>query len=960
MAGAKKNTKKKTDKKEIRSVKSTENNTKKTKGNTEKKQKSESGVAVKETRGNREIIALILAAAGVFIIVSLFGKTGRLGELVISFMFGIVGRFATIVLLFMLFVLAFTVLRGTSKTIFSLKNVILFIFMLLFSAALVHTFTYNVEHYAGKNFLGILGMLWTEQKGSGGVIGGLISYGLQRLVEKPGTLLILIPATLVLAMILFSLSFVRLAKRIASAGGKFGKWMSGVVDRFKKSDEKNKEKKRIAAAEKAWKKELKAQEAEDRKAEERAKNETQDEDINGSDSDSDGYIPGEEEQYDDGYGYLDGTPDADGARAHGADVSDEHIELVSVRDRKKDVFREDLEKQKEKHREAERKIMSQEDDDTEGTHGTGAADGRFRGGSVNLETAAPFAGNGGNDPFETEEGAGTGGTLTGPAQAAAASASAAAAAGMTAAAPLTGQGAGAQTTGAQTPSAQTPGAQTPAALRSSEEIRVVLCNEDAIYKLPPRDILRSVEQDDSDAQQQEKNAKLTARKLEEVMRSFGIEARVSRISIGSTVTMFELQPQSGVKVSRIKNLSDDIALNLAASGVRIIAPIPGKAAIGIEVPNEDRRTVYLKDLIETTEFENHRSKLAFCLGEDISGSPIIADISKMPHVLIAGTTGSGKSVCINCLIMSLLFRCTPNDVRMIMIDPKVVELQIYNSIPHLLIPVVTEPKKAAAALSWTVQEMENRYRLFAKYNLRDINSYNEYAPEHGLARMPRIVIIIDELADLMMVVRDSAEEAINRIAQKARAAGMHLIVATQRPSVDVITGLIKANIPSRIAFTVSSVVDSKTILDYGGAEKLLGRGDMLYHPLDFMKPLRVQGGFVSDMEIEETVDFLRVQRMQTEQDEQISSDIDNARPVEKPGKGNRIEFAANEADPMLVDALDIAIETKQISASFLQRKLGLGYSRASRLIDQMEERGYISARDGNNPRQVLVSQNPLR
>lgn len=941
MANAKKNTKKETDKKESRSVKSSENNTKKTKGNAEKKQRSESGVAVKESRGNREIIALILAAVGVFIIVSLFGKTGKLGELVISFMFGIVGRFATIVLLFMLFVLAFTVLRGTSKTIFSLKNVILFIFMLLFSAALVHTFTYNVAHYAGKNFLGIVGLLWTEQKGSGGVIGGLISYGLQRLVEKPGTLLILIPATLVLAMILFSLSFVRLAKRIASAGGKFGKWMSGVVDRFKKSDEKNKEKKRIAAAEKAWKKELKAQEAEERKAEERAKNEAQNAEDAGNDSDSDGYIPGEEDQYDDGYGYLDGTPDADGARAHGAGVSDEHIELVSVRDRKKDVFREDLEKQKEKHREAERKIMSQEDDDAEGTHGARTADGQFRDGSVNPGTGTPFAENGGIDTFDTEDGEGSNGTLTGPAQAGGASA----AAGITAAAQLAGQGTA---------------AQTPAAPKPSDEIRVVLCNEDAIYKLPPRDILRSVEQDDSDAQQQEKNAKLTARKLEEVMRSFGIEARVSRISIGSTVTMFELQPQSGVKVSRIKNLSDDIALNLAASGVRIIAPIPGKAAIGIEVPNEDRRTVYLKELIETTEFENHRSKLAFCLGEDISGSPIIADISKMPHVLIAGTTGSGKSVCINCLIMSLLFRCTPNDVRMIMIDPKVVELQIYNSIPHLLIPVVTEPKKAAAALSWTVQEMENRYRLFAKYNLRDINSYNEYAPEHGLARMPRIVIIIDELADLMMVVRDSAEEAINRIAQKARAAGMHLIVATQRPSVDVITGLIKANIPSRIAFTVSSVVDSKTILDYGGAEKLLGRGDMLYHPLDFMKPLRVQGGFVSDMEIEETVDFLRVQRMQTEQDEQISSDIDNARPVEKPGKGNRLEFAANEVDPMLVDALDIAIETKQISASFLQRKLGLGYSRASRLIDQMEERGYISARDGNNPRQVLVSHNPLR
>ena len=310
--------------------------------------------------------------------------------------------------------------------------------------------------------------------------------------------------------------------------------------------------------------------------------------------------------------------------------------------------------------------------------------------------------------------------------------------------------------------------------------------------------------------------------------------------------------------------------------------------------------------------------------------------------------------------MSLLYRCTPNDVRLIMIDPKVVELQVYNSIPHLLVPVVTEPKKAAAALSWTVQEMENRYKLFAKYNLRDITAYNQFAPEHDLPRMPRIVIIIDELADLMMVVRDSVEEAINRIAQKARAAGMHLIVATQRPSVDVITGLIKANIPSRIAFTVSSVVDSKTILDYGGAEKLLGRGDMLNHPVDFMKPLRVQGGFVSDTEIEETVEFLKLQKAESEQDEQISSDIDNTRMMEKPGRAGHGDNLLGDGDPMLADAVDIAIETKQISASFLQRKLGLGYSRASRLIDQMEEKGYISARDGNNPRQVLISRNPLR
>jgi S-DNA-T family DNA segregation ATPase FtsK/SpoIIIE len=334
-------------------------------------------------------------------------------------------------------------------------------------------------------------------------------------------------------------------------------------------------------------------------------------------------------------------------------------------------------------------------------------------------------------------------------------------------------------------------------------------------------------------------------------------------------------------------------------------------------------------------------------------------------MLIAGTTGSGKSVCVNCLIVSLLYRCSPNDVRLIMIDPKVVELQMYNGIPHLLIPVVTEPKKAAAALSWAVQEMENRYKQFALCNIRDINAYNLYAKEHDLPTLPRIVIIIDELADLMMVVRDSIEEAINRIAQKARAAGMHLIVATQRPSVDVITGLIKANIPSRIAFAVSSQVDSKTILDYGGAEKLLGRGDMLYYPVGNMKATRVQGGFVSDGEIENIVDFIKDSVSEPTYDDAVSAQIDSVRILEKGGKRGGSAMTSGggvegDGDPLLSDALDIAIEVKQISASFLQRKLGLGYARASRLIDQLEERGYISGRDGNNPRHVLVQENPMR
>ncbi len=865
----------------------------------------EKGVVVKETKGSREILAVILAAVGIFLIFSLFNKTGKLGELVIGFLVGLVGKFCMILMLILLFVLAWTVLRGTSGTVFSAKNCILFTLMLLLLAALVHTFSFGVEKYAGLKFFDIMKQMWNQGKG-GGLIGGLISYGLQLLVAKPGTLIILIPATLVLAMVLFSLSIVRAGKKVAHAGGKVKGWFAGVVSRFRESDSKNKEKRKKAAEERARKKEL--QKEDDERGAGESKDSANENGQNGDDEeylgpDGDAIIPD----------YYDG--DADAARG----VSDEHIEFVTARGRKKELFQEDLRKQKELHKAEERKIMSQEDDDEAYSGAGGTAAGSGYGGYIDDdesgETARRIESN--FDDGITE-------------------------------------------IGEKEPLPAVDSSIPTKIPEKNDEIRVVTCNEEIDYNLPPRRILKSVETDDSDLQEQERNAKLTARKLEEVMRSFGIEARVIRISIGSTVTMFELQPQSGVKVSRIKNLSDDIALNLAASGVRILAPIPGKAAIGIEVPNEDRRTVYLKDLVESEQFQSHRSKLAFCLGEDISGDPIIADISKMPHVLIAGTTGSGKSVCINCIVMSLLYRCTPNDVRLIMIDPKVVELQVYNSIPHLLVPVVTEPKKAAAALSWTVQEMENRYKLFAKYNLRDITAYNQYAPEHGLPRMPRIVIIIDELADLMMVVRDSVEEAINRIAQKARAAGMHLIVATQRPSVDVITGLIKANIPSRIAFTVSSVVDSKTILDYGGAEKLLGRGDMLYHPVDFMKPLRVQGGFVSDAEIEETVEFLKVQKAENEQDEQISSDIDNTRMMEKPGRAGHGDNLLGDGDPMLADAVDIAIETKQISASFLQRKLGLGYSRASRLIDQMEEKGFISARDGNNPRQVLISRNPLR
>ena len=492
------------------------------------------------------------------------------------------------------------------------------------------------------------------------------------------------------------------------------------------------------------------------------------------------------------------------------------------------------------------------------------------------------------------------------------------------------------------------------------EIKFTTSKFDTIYDAPPFSLLNTNEESEDLHEEHKRQAARVARKLEEVMKSFGIEAKVIHISRGAAVTQYELQPHSGVKVSRIKNLSEDIALNLAAPGIRIEAPIPGKAAIGIEIPNESVHTVYLRDLIETEAFLNHKSSLAFCLGEQISGKPIIADIAKMPHLLIAGSTGSGKSVCVNCMITSILYKASPDDVRMIMIDPKVVELGVYNGAPHLLIPVVTEPKKAAAALAWAVQEMDNRYKQFAKFGLRDINSYNSFAYDKGMDKMPRILIIIDELADLMLVAKDSVEDSINRIAAKARAAGMHLVVATQRPSVDVVTGLIKANIPSRIAFKVASQIDSRTILDFAGAEKLRGQGDMLYHPVGALHATRAQGGFVSDEEIENVVKYLQATYGEAEYDKQISDEVEKAKILEKGKKGSVGSATAGDGDvdDLFYEALQIAIDVKQISASFLQRKLGLGYSRASRIIDQLEEKGYISARDGNNPRHVLIDEMP--
>lgn len=453
--------------------------------------------------------------------------------------------------------------------------------------------------------------------------------------------------------------------------------------------------------------------------------------------------------------------------------------------------------------------------------------------------------------------------------------------------------------------------------------------------------------------------KETAMRLQQTLNTFGVKVTITDISQGPSVTRYELQPEQGVKVSKIVGLADDIKLNLAATDIRIEAPIPGKAAIGIEVPNKENMPVALRDLLESREFKEFPSNIAFAVGKDIAGQVVVTDIAKMPHMLIAGATGSGKSVCINTIIMSILYKAHPDDVKLIMVDPKVVELSVYNGIPHLLIPVVTEPKKASAALHWGVSEMEDRYRKFADYNVRDLKGYNkkveamrESGEADAPARLPQIVIIVDELADLMMVCPGEVEESICRLAQLARAAGIHLIIATQRPSVDVITGLIKANMPSRVAFSVSSGVDSRTILDMNGAEKLLGKGDMLFYPQGYSKPARIQGAFVSDKEVSDVVDFLKNQALGNTYAEDIEEKI---KSMGSGGGGSSADGSGTQLDELFEKAGRFIIEKDKASIGMLQRALKIGFNRAARIMDQLCEYGVVGEEEGTKPRKILMS-----
>ena len=487
----------------------------------------------------------------------------------------------------------------------------------------------------------------------------------------------------------------------------------------------------------------------------------------------------------------------------------------------------------------------------------------------------------------------------------------------------------------------------------------MIITENEGYKFPPISLLKPPVFENTAAT--ENDLDTTAAHLVDTLRSFGVETRIVDISRGPTVTRYELQPCAGVKISKITNLADDIALNLATAGVRIEAPIPNKAAVGIEVPNKSSNVVGVREIIDSPMFTGSKSKLTVALGRDIAGNAVVTDIAKMPHGLIAGATGSGKSVCINSIIMSILYKASPEEVKLLMIDPKVVELGVYNGIPHLLVPVVTDPRKAAGALGWAVTEMEQRYAMFAQNGVRDLAGFNKLAesnPELELNKMPQIVIIIDELADLMMTAPGEVEDSINRIAAKARAAGMHLLIATQRPSVDVVTGVIKANIPTRIAFAVSSQVDSRTILDSAGAEKLLGRGDMLFNPIGSSKPNRLQGCFVSDEEVEAVVDYIKSDHS-SEYDEDVMQEIERQAAIEKKNKTGVAEPNLDDDDPMLNAAIETVVELGQASTSMLQRKLKLGYARAARLIDVMEERGVVGPYEGSKPRQVLMTKEML-
>ncbi|MBE3591089.1 MAG: DNA translocase FtsK [Firmicutes bacterium] len=576
-------------------------------------------------------------------------------------------------------------------------------------------------------------------------------------------------------------------------------------------------------------------------------------------------------------------------------------------------------------------------DDLDGRDGGGDRAAAAPGGAAGGRAAGPE----GHGEAALEEEAAAAAGAAGRAAGASPSGGAAHAPGAGAAAGVPGTGAGAGAGAAAQAGGAAGAGGAAAAGAAGGEPRQLSLDDVELYRLPPLDLLRK--HDRRAAQRGVRDGERGARALEETLASFGIQARVVGMDQGPAVTRYEVQPAAGVKVSRIVSLADDIALALAAADVRIVAPIPGKSAVGIEVPNREIRTVSIREVLEQPAFQRSASRLTLALGEDVAGQPIVASLERMLHVLVAGATGSGKSVCLNTILTSILYKARPDEVKLLLIDPKRVELSVYNGIPHLLAPVIADPKQAAGALRWVQQEMTNRYELFADWGVRDIHRFNEQARAKGRRPLPFIVVVIDELADLMLVAARDVEDAIQRLAQMARAAGIHLIVATQRPSVDVITGVIKANIPSRIAFAVSSQADSRTILDGAGAEKLLGKGDMLFHPIGAAKPIRAQGAYISESELEAVLSFVRAQAAPAFEADVLAS---------AAGAGDDED---DRHDDLFEEAVRVVMETRQASVSMLQRRLRVGFTRAGRLIDMMERRGFVGPHQGSKAREVLIT-----
>ncbi len=847
-----------------------------------------------EKSSNKEIFAVILFAVCILLFLCFIGQVGIVGEVVCSVVFGVVGQVSAYLLLAFFVYKSWNMLRGNLNKP-GVRQTFFFMLMILMISALVHTmvFTYTSE---SEYFTGIGELLQSYQKGaSGGLIGGSLSFVLQKYMTKVGAYVVLIPIIIVLAMCLFSFSIAGMIRRLTSAGNKAGAGIKKIKNRF---DEES-----VQAAEK-------------REAKEREYIQQQ--------------LPLETD------GLVDTKPNS---LANPVSANKKEKSKSSKFSRFYDKMRpNETEAPEEKPlEEAQADInMPQEyplDDsvtDFFDYEVINSSPEKFEQSIDEAYIGLPGINLGEEDILPASE----------------ADALDALADGID--------------------NFDKPNQTDDTEKDLNIKISPVTPREKEVpkvhkpYRKPPVSLLAKNPGRNSSPMARKALMNQNAKKLEDVLASFGIAAKVINISQGPSVTRYELQPNSGVKVSKIKNLSDDLALNLAATSIRIEAPIPGKAAIGIEIPNTEVDTVYFRDMIESEAFRSNKSKVSFCLGKNISGEAVVGDLAKMPHLLVAGTTGAGKSICINCLILSILYNASPDEVKLILIDPKQVEFVPYEGIPHLFVPVVKDSRKAAGALSWAVAQMNERYKMFSETGVRDIRGYNQHAEENGLEKLPQIVIIIDELADLMMVAHDTVEDSVCRLAQMARAAGMHLVIATQRPSVDVITGIIKANIPSRIALKVASQVDSRTIIDSAGAEKLLGRGDMIFMPLGSVKGTRIQGAFVSDGEVEAVVSFLKENCTDEGYDQELLENFNTSLAAEAE-KGNSSKGGGAEPgeDELLPKAIDIAVELKQISASFLQRKLGVGYNRAARLIDQMEERGIIGGKDGSNPRQVLVTRSEL-